>query len=96
MLCAGIFKDEEEHKVIKLHPMIIFRNLKKAPKGTFPCGMAVTGTPGGTMTKVLMVEQFLEKVLSRRPGAFFGNPKTLLIMDTAPGHLGDEVKEPFK
>ena len=48
------------------------------------------------MTKVLMVEEFLEKVLNRRPGAFFGNPKTLLIMDTAPGHLGDEVKEPFK
>ena len=48
------------------------------------------------MTKVLMVEEFLEKVLNRRHGAFLGNAKTLLIMDTAPGHLGDEVKEPFK
>ena len=56
VLCAGIFKDEEEHnKAIKLYPMIIFRNLKKAPKGTFPRGMTVTGTPGGTMTKVWMI-----------------------------------------
>ena len=59
--------------------MIIFRNLQKAPRDTFPAGMAVTGTKGGTMTKVLMVEEFPEKVLDRRPGAFFGNPKTLRI-----------------
>ena len=77
---------------IKLPPMIIIRNLQKASKCTFPAEMAVSGTIGGTITKVLMVE----KVLNRRPGAFFGNPKTLLIMDTAPDHLGDEVKEPLK
>ena len=58
--------------------------------------MAVTGTKGGMMPKVFVVEEFLEKVLNRRPGAFFGDPKTLLIMGTCPGHLGDEVKEPYK
>ena len=67
VLRAGIFKDKEEYKVFELPPMIIFRNLQKAPIGTFPGGMAVTGTRGGTMTKVLMVEEFLEKVLDSRP-----------------------------
>ena len=51
---------------------------------------------GGTMIKEQMVVQFLAKLLNRRHGAFFGNPKTLLIMDTAAGHLGDEVKLSFK
>ena len=76
--------------------MIIFKNLKNAPKGSFPYGMAVTGTPGGMITQELMIGVFSAKILNRRPDSFFIDPKTLLIMDTALGHLGMEVKEKYK
>ena len=93
VLCAMIFQDKDECNPFKLPPMIIFKNFQTSAKGNFPVVMAIIGTPAGMMTKELMVEQFLVKVLSRTPEAFFGNPKTLLIMDTSPGHLGDEVKK---
>ena len=61
-------------KAIKLPPMIIFKNLKKAPKGKFPPGMVVTGTKGGTMTRELMMASYL-KLFKGRPECFFEQKK---------------------
>ena len=44
VLTAGVHKQVDGTKVVKLPPMIIFKNLQKGPKGKFPVGMVVEGT----------------------------------------------------
>ena len=41
VLTAGVKKQGDSYKAIKLPPMLIFKNLKKVPKGTFPNNMVV-------------------------------------------------------
>ena len=56
--------------------MIVFKNLKKAPKGTYPSGMLIKGSKGGTMTRDMMLHCFKKRQKKRQK-------KSLLIMDTA-------------
>ena len=39
--------------------MIVFKNLKKAPKGTYPSGMLIRGSKGGTMTRDMMLDKYI-------------------------------------
>ena len=71
VLTAGVKKVGSEFSAVRLPPMLIFKNLKKAPKGKFPPGMAVLGSKGETMTQNFMVNTFSPKISKRRPGGFF-------------------------
>ena len=71
VLTAGVKKVGNEFSAVRLPPMLIFKNLKKAPKGKFPPGMAVLGSKGGTMTQNFMVNTFFPKIWKRQPGGFF-------------------------
>ena len=94
VLTAGVHKQVDGSKVVKLPPMIIFKNLQQAPKGKFPVRMVVEGTKGGTITKDLMMNSYIP-LLRKRPGSFFNQPETLLVMDTATYHSTEEVKQGF-
>ena len=74
VLTAGVQSQAGQWKAVKLPPMIIFKNLKKAPKRKFPPGMIVTGTKDGTMTRELMMASYL-KLFKRRPECFFEQEK---------------------
>ena len=95
VLTAGVQKQGDEYKAFKLPPMLIFKNLKKAPKGTYPPGMVIEGSKGGTMTRVMMLDKY-NGLFKKRPGCFFKQTKSLLIMDTARSHMGDEVGSAFQ
>ena len=77
---------------VKLPVMIIFKGLKKVPKGNFPQNSVITVADGGTMTSQLM-ETWVNKVWKRRPGAIFRTP-TLLTMDAHRAHTA--VIEPLR
>ena len=70
VLTAGVQKQGDEYKAFKLPPMIIFKNLKKAPKGTYPPGMVIEGSNGGTMTRDMMLDKY-NGLFKKRPGCFF-------------------------
>ena len=80
VLTVGVQKQGDEYKPFKLPPMIIFKNLKKAPKGTYPPGMVIEGSKGGTMTRDMMLDKY-NGLFKKRPGCFFKQKKSLLIMD---------------
>ena len=94
VLTAGVQKQGDHYKAIKLPPLLIFKNLKKAPKGTFPNHMIVEGTKGGTMRNDLIITKYAS-VLNKRPGCYFQQINTLLVMDAAQSHKGDEVISAF-
>ena len=48
-LTAGVKKTENGFTPFRLSPLLIFKNLLKAPPGKYPAGMAVLGSKGGTM-----------------------------------------------
>ena len=91
VLTAGVQSQAGQWKAVKLPPMIIFKNLKKAPKGKFPPGMVVTCTKDGTMTRELMMASYL-KLFKGRLECFFEQKESLLIMDTAASHTVEVVK----
>lgn len=95
VLTAGVRKVDDHYEAITLPPMVIFKNLAKAPKGKFPKGMVIEGTKGGTMKRGIMKDCYGPQLWKKRPGSFFQQPKSLLIMDSAKSHLGD-VPEFFK
>ena len=94
VLSAGVVrKDDGDFQGFRLPPMLIFRNLKHAPKGVFPPEFVVCGTKSGSMTADLMVNQYIPKILARRPGCFFKRISILLIMDSETCHKTDDVIE---
>ena len=46
-LTAGVKKTENGFTPFQLPPLLIFKNLVKAPPGKYPAGMAVLGSKGG-------------------------------------------------
>ena len=94
-LTAGVKKTENGYSAFRLPPLIIFKNLTKAPVGKYPPGMQVLGSKGGTITQSMMTETYVPKIWKRRPGGFFNSGKSLLLMDSAKSHLGEEVKRAF-
>jgi len=77
----------------KLSPFVIFKR-KTIPKADFPKGVIVRAQEKGWMNTEMMC-QWWDQVWSRRKGSFF-NPKSLLVLDSAPAHLTSEVKDKFK
>jgi hypothetical protein len=73
----------------KLPSFVIFKR-ETIPKEDFPKGVVVSANQKGWMTKESMLE-WLESVWRKRENSFF-KPKSLLIYDSAPSHLTDEVK----
>ena len=50
---------------------------------------------GGTMKCSMMKETYVKRIWKRRPGGFFNTGKSILLMDSAKSHLGDEVEQAF-
>ena len=44
----------------------------------------------------MVKETYVKCVWKRRPGGFFNTEKSILLMDSAKRHLGDEVEQAFK
>ena len=43
----------------------------------------------------MVKETYVKCVWKRRPGGFFNTEKSILLMDSAKRHLGDEVEQAF-
>ena len=93
VLTAGISVTGNEVKAVKLPPMIIFKNFVKPPPEHFPPGVVVQSTKGGTATGELMANSYTNDLWRKRPGAFFQQPKSLLIMDSARADTTNEAAE---
>ena len=100
-LTAGVKKTENGFTPFRLTPLLIFKNLVKAPPGKYPAGMADLGlkTGGGgregggwAMKCSMMKETYVKCICKRRPGGFFNTGKSILLMDLAKSYLGDEVE----
>ena len=48
-----------------------------------------------TMKCSMMKETYVKRIWKRRPGGFFNTGKSILLMDSAKSHLGDEVEQAF-
>ena len=94
-LTAGVKKTENGFTPFRLPPLLIFKTLVKAPPGKYPAGMAVLGSKNGTMKYSMMKETYVKRIWKRRPYGFFNTGKSILLMDSAKSHLGDEVEQAF-
>ena len=70
ILTARVHKQVDGSKVVKLPPMIIFKNLQKAPKGKCPVGIVVEGTKGRKYDQ-RFDDEFIYSIVHKRPGSFF-------------------------
>ena len=66
-------------KPFLLPSLAIFKNLKKSPASTFPPGIVVLGTKGGTMSKDIMTKDLDD--------GYFQTVKSTLLIDSAKSHL---------
>ena len=57
--------------------------------------MVIEGSKGGTIKRGMMLDKY-NGMFNKRPGCFFKQTKSLLIMDTAKSHMGDEVGSAFQ
>ena len=73
--------------------MIIFKSLVKPPSGKFPPRVMVQDTKGGTMTGELMAKTFANDLCCKRRGAYFQQPKSLLIMNSVRAHTSKEATD---
>ena len=73
--------------------MIIFKSLVKPPSGKFPPHVMVQDTKGGTMTGELMAKTFANDLCCKRSGAYFQQPKSLLIMNSVRAHTSKEATD---
>ena len=93
VLSAGIKITPNEVKAVTLPLMIIFKNLVKPPSGNFLPRVMVQGIKGGTMTGELMAKTYANDLCGKQPGAYFQQPKSLLIMDSARAHTSKEATD---
>ena len=93
VLSAGIKITANEVKAVALPLMIIFKNLVKPPSGNFLPRVMVQGIKGGTMTDELMAKTYANDLCGKRPGAYFQQPKSLLIMDSVRAHTSKEATD---
>ena len=59
--------------------MVIFKNLTKAPKSTFPKGIEIECTKGSTMKRGIMKSRYSPELSKKKAGMFFQQVKYLLI-----------------
>ena len=75
----------------KLPPMVIFK-LKNVPKESFPPGIVVAASPGGSMTTQLMLDIYIPKVLKQRPHDIFASgSKGVIFWDSHLSHKDPDV-----
>ena len=91
----GVKKAENGFTPFRLPPLLIFKTLVKAPPDKYPARMAVLGSKNGTMKYSMMKETYVKCIWKRRPYGFFNTGKSILLMDSAKSHLGDEVEQAF-
>ena len=65
----------------------------KPPSGNFPPRVMVQGTKGGIMTGELIAKTYANDLWRKQPGAYFQQPKSLLIMDSARAHNSKEATD---
>ena len=92
-LTPGVEKAENGLIPFRLPPLLIFKTLVKAPPGKYPAGMAVLSSKNGTMKYSMKKETYVKRIWKRRPYGFFNTGKSILLMDSAKSHLGDEVEQ---
>jgi hypothetical protein len=78
----------------KLFPMVIFKRIIM-PKETFPKGSVVKVNKKGWVDESMM-KGWLQECFARRPGGFFRQLKSMLVMDSMRAHITDAVKEAIK
>ena len=89
----GVEKAENGLNPFRLPPLLIFKTLVKAPPGKYPARMAVLSSKNGTMKYSMKKETYVKRIWKRRPYGFFNTGKSILLMDSAKSHLGDEVEQ---
>ena len=89
----GVKKAENGFTPFRLPPLLIFKTLVKAPPDKYPARMAALGSKNGTMKYSMMKETYVKCIWKRRPYGFFNTGKSILLMDSAKSHLGDEVEQ---
>ena len=77
----------DNYQGITLPPVIIFKNLLKAPNGNFPREMIVVQR--AELKRTLMKDSYAQELWKRGPGCFLKQLWSLLIMDSAKSYLGD-------
>ena len=92
-LTPGVEKAENGLTPFRLPPLLIFKTLVKAPPGKYPAGIAVLSSKNGTMKYSMKKETYVKRIWKRRPYGFFNTGKSILLMDSAKSHLGDEVEQ---
>ena len=93
VLSSGIKITANEVKAVRFPPMLIFKTLVKPPSGNFPPRLMVQGTKGGIMAGDLMAKTQANGLWRKRPGAYFQQLKSLLIMDSATAHNSKEATD---
>lgn len=78
---------------IKLPAYVIFKR-KTIPKGTFPSNILVSANEKSSMTSSETI-LWHNKIWLKRRNILF-HQKSMLMLDSAPGHKTDEVKKKFK
>lgn len=78
----------------KLPPMVIFKRMT-LPKEKIPSGISVKVNKKGWMMESVMKE-WLKECYGKRPGGFFRQKKTLLVLDSMRAHITDSVKAAIK
>ena len=68
VLSVGLARERDILRPFRLPPMVIFKNLKKAPKGKFPPGVVVAGSKGGSMTTKFLIKMNMLKCLNAAQG----------------------------
>jgi len=77
----------------KLPAYVIFRR-KTLPKGNFPSNIIISANDKSSMTSA-EIQLWIDKVWKKRKNSFF-DKKSLLMLDSAPGHKTNDVKAKFK
>ena len=65
----------------------------KPPSRNSPPRIMVQGTKGDTMTGELMAKTYANDLWRKRSGAYFQQPKSFLIMDSARAHTSKEATD---
>ena len=78
----------------KLPPIIIFKGLKKIPRGPFPKDIVVTVAKGGSMTSDLL-KFWMTEVWRKRPNSLFRAP-ACLVYDRHASHMNKTVLSALK
>ena len=64
-LTVGVKNTDDGYAAFRLPPLLIFKNLVKAPPGKYPPGLQILGSKGGTMKREMMNEPYVKRIWNR-------------------------------